>query len=235
MIKQSDLMTTRICDLKLNFTRSPIRKRIRKLYDELDKKGILFRPICYFADEWFVPEGDPVIGIPFYLATPQLTQLEKKLMGEAEGDTYAYFMKLLRHEAGHAVSYAYKLYRKKSYRSVFGPTTQLFSDLYKFNRRSKKFVLHLEDHYAQSHPDEDFAETFAVWLNTPVKKWRKDYQGWGSLKKLEFLNSLMTSLKNKRPILRGGEKMCKASSLKYTLWTYYMRRRSILEHHKKHP
>ena len=29
--------------------------------------------------------------------------------------------------------------------------------------------MHLDPWYAQSHPDEDFAETFAVWLTPEVQ------------------------------------------------------------------
>ena len=46
--------------------------------------------------------------------------------------------------------------------------------------------MHLEQWYAQSHPDEDFAETFAVWL-APDSHWRERYAGWPVLRKLEYV------------------------------------------------
>jgi len=226
-------MATRICDLRLKLNTSALHKRIQAFYAELAARDLRFKPPCYFADEWFVPEGDPVIGVPFYLANKNLQQLEKKLIGEVEGNSHAHFMKLLRHEAGHAFSYAYKLYRKPSYKKIFGPSSKMFLDFYKFNRKSKKFVIHLEDHYAQSHPDEDFAETFAVWLTHSQKIWEKKYKGWRALYKLRYIDQQMNTIKNKKPLVSQGEKMCQVSTLKYTLWTYYMRRRSFLAHHGK--
>lgn len=231
----SDLMTTRLCDLRVNLKKSHLWWFVLQLYDELKARGIRFRPSCYFADEWFVPEGDPVIGIPFYLATKPLMRLEKKMIGEVEGESPSYFMKLLRHEAGHALSYAYKLHKETGYKRLFGHSSTLFSDLYKFNRKSKQYVLHLKDHYAQSHPDEDFAESFAVWLTYPERVWRKKYHGWKAFKKLEYVHHLMKEIRGCPPLVKEGEKMCRVSKLKYTLWTYYMRRRALLEHHRKRP
>jgi len=224
-----DLLNLRPCDLKLNLKTNPLYKRIKQLYSELEQRHLFFRPPCYFADEWFVPEGDPVIGIPFYLATPQLIRIERAMIGEAEGDTNQYFMKLLRHETGHAISYAYKLYRKQSYRNTFGHSAKLFTESYKFNPRSKKHVLNLDDHYAQSHPDEDFAETFAVWLEHPPQYWTNRYRGWKALDKLFYMNTLMASIAGQKPLVKMGEKMCHVSTLKYTLWTYYTRRRALVQ------
>lgn len=229
----NDLMAVRICDLGLKLQKTHLWPHVLQLYRELYARRIRFLPVCYLADEWFVPEGDPVIGIPFYLANKTLMRLERKMIGEVEGESPGYFMKLLRHEAGHAISYAYRLYKKRAYKRVFGSPSELFLDFYKFNRRSKKHVIHLKDHYAQSHPDEDFAETFAVWLTYPEEKWRKKYKGWKALRKLEFVQSLMESIADRLPLVERGEKMCHVSTLKFTLWTYYMRRRSILEHHRR--
>lgn len=229
MSRLSDLMAQRICDLGLVLEKSRLYPRVIQLYKELAARNLPFRPPCYFADEWFVPEGDPVIGIPFYLATPDLVRLEKRMMGEVEGASYAYFMKLLRHEAGHAISYAYAIHRKRAYKRVFGPSSKLFTDIYTYYPHSKRHVIHLRDYYAQSHPDEDFAETFAVWLGHPRSTWRAKYHGWKALKKLEWIDARMTEIAGKKPIVKTGEKMCHVSTLKYTVWTYYMRRRSLIE------
>ena len=220
-------MSWRICDLGLNLKSSPLHSRVLDLYDALAARKLLFRPPCYFADEWFVPEDDPVIGIPFYLADKQLRQLERKEIGEVEGHTKPYFMKLLRHEAGHAISHAFKLHRLKEYRSVFGPSQKRFSDNYRYNPLSKNYVINLKDHYAQSHPDEDFAETFAVWLSQPEKKWLQFYKRWDALKKLKTVDRFMKAIKNKRPLIQTGEEMCHVSTLEYTLSTYYKRRRAL--------
>ena len=233
MRQLSELMAVRICDLGLSLRNSHLWPDVLQLYQELYAKKIRFAPTCYFADEWFVPEGDPVIGIPFYLANKQLMRLEKKMIGEVEGETPAYFMKLLRHEAGHAISYAFRLHRRRTYQRIFGPSKLLFNDIYDYNPRSRDHVINLKEHYAQSHPDEDFAETFAVWLSTPEKNWRNKYKGWPALTKLMYVRDLMKSIENRLPLVRSGEKMCHVNTLKYTLWTYYMRRRSLLTHHKE--
>src|SRR5262249_27280608 len=91
----------------------------------------------------------------------------------------------LRHEAGHAFNYAQRLYEPPEWRKVFGDYTQPYRDDYKPRPFSRKYVVHISGWYAQKHPDEDFAETFAVWL-TPPGDWRARYQGWGALKKLEY-------------------------------------------------
>ena len=42
-------------------------------------------------------------------------------------------------------------------------------------------------HYAQKHPDEDWAETFAVWLEGGP--WRRRYRDWQvALAKLEYVD-----------------------------------------------
>ena len=233
MDRFDDLLNRRICDLNLRLQDTPLQDRVDQLHGELLRRNLRFRPSCYFADEWFVPEGDTVIGIPFYLASKRLMRIEKTMMGEVEGETKEHCMRLLRHEAGHAISYAYKLFKKKSYVRVFGSTAKLFMDHYKFNPKSRRFVIHLGDHYAQSHPDEDFAETFAVWLSQPEDAWRKRYRTWPALRKLEYVKNLMAGIQGKRPLVRGGEKMCHVSTLRYTLWTYYMRRRSLVDSHPR--
>jgi len=230
MSKRIDHLGVRVCDLNLKLEKTPLHSRVLALYGELTARDLHFRPPCYFADEWFVPEGDPVIGVPFYLATKQLVRLERKEIGEVEGDTKSYFMKLLRHEAGHAISYAFKLHRRAIYRSVFGSSVKRFSDNYRFNPQSKNFVVNLKDHYAQSHPDEDFAETFAVWLAQPEHVWRKRYAGWNALGKLTTVAAMMNGITRTRPLVRTGEKMCRVSTLTYTLKTFYARRRRQTSH-----
>ena len=111
------------------------------------------------------------MAIPFYLAHPRLEQLERAQMLEVEGGTPEWCMKILRHEAGHAIDNAYKLRQRRRRQQLFGPSYMQYPDYYTPKPYSKSFVLHLDSWYAQSHPDEDFAETFAVWLN-PHSDWR---------------------------------------------------------------
>lgn len=231
MKNRLNLLSKRICDLKLDLTKSPLFSYVQELYDELAARKLIFRPPCYFADEWFVPEGDPVIGIPFFLANKKLMGLEKKLTGDVEGDTKNYFMKLLRHEAGHALCYAFKLNRLKKVQSVFGSSNKKFSETYRFNPRSKNYVINLKDYYAQSHPDEDFAETFAVWLSHSQEALEKKYKGWNATKKLVILSRLMKDIENKAPLIKTGKKMCHVTTLKYTLSTYYKRKCALQSQH----
>jgi hypothetical protein len=99
-------------------------------------------------------------------------------------------MRYLRHEAGHAYNYAYRLYDRADWRQTFGPYSRPYRDRYRANPFSREYVRHILGWYAQKHPDEDFAETFAVWL-TPDLDWRTEYRGWGALAKLEYMDRVM--------------------------------------------
>lgn len=223
-ISEEDLLSTRICDLPLKIEGTWLKECIAQLYKELEDKGIVFRPECYLADEWLTPEGETCVGIPFYLAHPVLTRLEKKIMVEAEGDTKEWCMKLLRHEAGHAVEYAYRFHKRPKWRRTFGPSSLEYADTYKFRPYSKNYVRHLDGYYAQYHPDEDFVETFAVWL-TPGFDWRALYQGWKALAKLEYVDELMAGIKGKPPLIKSKHKYWRLSSLQMTLRHYYNKKR----------
>jgi hypothetical protein len=223
-ISEEDLLAKRICDLPLKIEGTWVAECIAQLDKELEDNGIVFRPECYLADEWLTPEGETCIGIPFYLAHPVLTRLEKKIMIEAEGDTKEWCMKLLRHEAGHAIEYAYSFPKRPKWRRIFGPSRLEYADTYKFRPYSKNFVRHLDGYYAQYHPDEDFVETFAVWL-TPGLNWRELYKGWKALAKLEYVDELMTQIKGKAPTVKSKHKYWRLSSLQMTLRYYYNKKR----------
>ncbi len=224
-ISQDELLDTRICDLPIQIEGTWLEPRVHQLYDELKAKNILFRPRCYLADEWLTPEDEPIIGIPFYLAHPRLTVLETEMMLEAEGDDDEWCMKLLRHESGHALSYAYGLHYRRSWQRVFGLSSQKYDDTYRSRPYSKSYVRHLDNYYAQYHPDEDFCETFAVWL-TPDLDWREEYEGWKALDKLLFVDRLMKSIAGKKPVVSRGSQHWAASQIRSTLRRYYRRRRA---------
>ena len=155
---------------------------------------------CYLTDEWGCPSGEPVIGIPFYLADPKLARLEKE-MNDLEDERE--IMMYLRHEAGHAFNYAYELYRTPEWRDLFGPFRRPYRDDYRPVPFSRRFVRHIAGWYAQKHPDEDFAETFAVWL-TPRSRWRKRYKGWGALAKLRYVDRMARRLPRRRAAAPAG-------------------------------
>jgi hypothetical protein len=225
-ISEEELQKLRICDLPLSIKGTWLENCIQQLYIELEAKGLIFKPECYLADEWLTPHNEPVIGIPFYLAHPTLIKLEKKMMLEAEGSTQPWCMKLLRHETGHAISYAYRLHKKKRWRELFGPSSQEYPETYRVRPHSKSYVRHLGGHYAQYHPDEDFVETFAVWL-TPELDWETQYKGWPALRKLKYVDRIMSELKGKEPIMRKGRKYWQASTIKSTLIHFYKKKRHL--------
>ncbi|HHY86853.1 MAG TPA: hypothetical protein GYA07_15155 [Verrucomicrobia bacterium] len=228
-LSDDELLEKRISQLGLKLEGTEISGWIQQLYQELSERGLLFHPPCHIGDEWFVPVGVPAIFIPFFLVHDRLRRLERKMMLEVEGDTKEWFMKLIRHEAAHAYFYAYQLQRKGRWRRVFGkPSTEETPQFYRPRPYSRSYVVHLDDWYAQSHPDEDFAETFAVWL-TPGEDWRVRYAGWKALQKLEYVDQLMRSLAGKPPVHQPPYRVSDYDCLNVKLKTYYARKRKLYE------
>ncbi len=226
-LSDKELLATRLCDLPISIERSELAERIAQLFAELEVKGLSFRPDCYLGDEWFSPENVPAIAIPFYLAHPRLKALEETMMMEVEGGTPAWCQRLLRHECGHAIEHAYRLHNKKGRRELFGPRSADYDpDTYRPHPYSKSFVRHLPNWYAQAHPDEDWAETFAVWLD-PHTDWNRDYKGWKALAKLEFVDAVMRQVGRKPATVRDGKHEYELRSLRFTLDTFYKRRRRL--------
>jgi hypothetical protein len=190
---------------------------------ELENAGLRFRPHCWLADEWFSPDGIPGIAIPFYLSHPRLRRLERRMMREVEGGNTNWMMRILRHEAGHAIDTAFRLRRRKAWRQVFGPASRRYPTRYSPRPGSRRHVLHLGHWYAQSHPAEDFAETFAVWL-TPRSAWRRDYAGWPALAKLEYVDATMHELRGRRPPNQRRERIEPLAECRRTLREHYRRK-----------
>ena len=219
------LLDVRICDLGVTIEGTHLDRRITELNNELDVRGIGFRAHFWLSDEWFTPDGVPGVAIPFYLAHPRLTRLEMSQMLEVEGGTKAWAMRILRHEVGHAIDHAYQLQRKRRRQKLFGKSSMEYPEYYTPKPYSKSFVLHLDPWYAQSHPDEDFAETFAVWL-TPHSMWRKRYADWPTaLKKLEYMDELMRDTTKREPVETSRRVVDPVSRLKKTLRQHYRRKR----------
>ncbi len=221
-------MEETISRLGLEIQGTALEPLIARLYADLASKGLAFEPPCFLADEWFCPVSVPAIGIPFYLAHSRLRRLEKKMILEVEGGSTTEFMKLMRHETGHAYSYAYGLYRKPAWRRLFGSAATEYPDTYHPRPYSRSYVIHLENWYAQSHPDEDFAETFAVWL-TPGLSWHARYRGWKALEKLEFVDHLMKSLHGKPPSCLPPNDLRQFAGISIKLKTYFRRKMKLYE------
>ena len=227
-LSDDELLEKKISQLGLKLDGTELQPLIQQLYDELSQRGLVFHPPCHVGDEWFVPIGIPAIFIPFFLVHDRLRKLERKLILEVEGETPEWFMKLMRHEAAHAYSYAYQLYKKKKWQQTFGLASTEETEFYRPRPYSRSYVVHLDDWYAQSHPDEDFAETFAIWL-TPGLDWRERFQGWKALQKLEYLDELIRSLAGKLPVQLPEYRVADYDCLNIKLKTYYTRKRKLYE------
>ena len=186
--EREQLLGRRISDLGLAIAGTRVERLVRRLYAELAERGLAFRPPVYLSDQWGCPDGTPLIGVPFYLADERLERIEAEHAGAVEGDEEA--MRYLRHEAGHAVNYAFRLHAREEFTRVFGDYGRPYEEHYRADPLSRDHVRHILGWYAQKHPDEDFAETFAVWL-TPESDWREEYAGWGALRKLEWMDAVM--------------------------------------------
>ena len=223
-LSDREILSLRICDLPIAFEDSPFYSLQEKLYKELEKKNILFRPNIWISDDWFCPDGVTGFAVPFYLMHERLIEIERKMIGQVEGGDSAWFMKLLRHECGHAIDNAYFLKEDKKRAEVFGDHNIEYPESYTPKRFSKKYVRHLEDGYAQAHPEEDWAETFATWL-TPRSAWKKKYEDWQALDKLKYVDTKMKSLKAQRPNVICYQKVDELEVLDISLRTYYNRKR----------
>jgi hypothetical protein len=225
------LLDLRLNELGLTIDGSWLEPRLDELYRDLAARGLSFRPHFWLSAEWFTPDGVPGIAIPFYLAHPRLMKLERAQMLEVEGGTPEWCLQILRHEAGHAFDNAYALRRRRRRVRIFGRPTTEYPDFYLPKPYSKSFVLHLDSWYAQSHPDEDFAETFAVWL-APDSDWRVRYADWPALRKLEYMDELMAEIAGRPPIVASRRRVEPIERLRTTLRRHYARKREHygLEH-----
>ncbi len=217
------LLEVRMCDLGVSIPGTFLEPLIAKVNDELDRRGLV-RPHYWLSDEWFTPDGIPGVAIPFYLAHPRLARLELAQMLEVEGGDPEWCLMILRHEAGHAIDNAYQLRRRPTRRRLFGLPDTEYPEYYTPKPYSKSFVQHLDHWYAQSHPDEDFAETFAVWLD-PASMWSTRYSGWPAQRKLEYVDRMMHELAHTKPTVKSRREVDPLPRLRKTLAEHYRRKR----------
>ena len=222
-MSDDELLKVRLCDLNLSIEGSNVSPHIERVNRELDERG-LARPHYWLSDEWFTPDGVPGIAVPFYLVHPRLEKLELAQMLEVEGGDEEACLKILRHEAGHAIDNAYELRRRRIRRRLFGSPKVPYPEYYTPRPYSRSFVHHLDHWYAQSHPDEDFAETFAVCLN-PESKWLSRYGQWPVRRKLEYMDRLMRELGKTTPRVTSRRRVDPLSRLRKTLGQHYKKKR----------
>lgn len=225
-LPEPQLLQLRLKDLQVAIKGTWLEGCLEELHRELRKKGIRMKPHAWISDEWFSPDNTPGIAIPFYLTHPRLMRLERKKIIDVEGGSTEECMRILRHEAGHVMQHAYRLQRRRRWQELFGPSSTPYPKHYRPNSRSKRFVRHLRLWYAQSHPDEDFAETFAVWL-TPRANWRKRYAGWPALKKLEYVDALMAEIGGQKALLNRRFEVDPASRMTRTLAQHYKKKQAL--------
>ncbi|MGH7477741.1 MAG: putative zinc-binding metallopeptidase [Longimicrobiales bacterium] len=218
--ERRELLGRRIADLDLRIQGSRVEALVERLYAELESRGLVFRPPVYLSDEWGCPEGVPLIGVPFFLADDRLERLEREFAVtlEEEGEP----IRIMRHEAGHAFNYAYRLYDRPEWRQIFGPYSRPYRDQFRVDPFSREYVRHILGWYAQKHPDEDFAESFAVWL-TPDLDWRRRYAGWPALRKLEYVERVMTEVGSEQPRVAAAlvPEHLPVDAMNYTLEEHY--------------
>lgn len=224
-LPDEQLLDLRACDLGLTIEGTALETRVEALQAELVAKGLRFRPYVWLSSDWFTPDDATGFAIPFFLAHPRLVRLERNQMLEAEGGTHGWCMKLLRHETAHALDNAYGLRRRKIWRETFGRSSEPYRASYTPDPTSREYVLNLDYWYSQSHPLEDWAETFAVWLD-PRSAWRRRYAGWPALRKLETVDAMMRDLARETPILRTRHREETLAQLRDPLRELYARKRA---------
>jgi hypothetical protein len=211
-----------IRELGLTIAGSPLEPVVAEFRDELRRAGIRkVQPRFYLSTEWGVVEETIAIAIPFYLARPDLTALHAERVGHVEGTSAADILRYLRHEMGHVVNYAYRLFERADWVETFGPMDQPYREEFRLEPFSRRFVRHLPGWYAQKHPDEDWAETFAVWM-TPGLVWRSDYAEWPeALAKLQYCDRTMAALADVDPVVTADHTEEDVGELTATVEQFY--------------
>lgn len=213
--------STPIRNLNLTIEGTDLELILQEFEREREALGLKLRSHYYLSTEWGVPFGTVSIAIPFYLARRELRELHAEKVGDIEGAERADLLRYLRHELGHVVNYAYKLFEREDWLKQFGSITQPYRDDYRPEPFSPRFVRHLPGWYAQKHPDEDWAETFAVWM-TPGLDWKTEYQPWPvALGKLNYCDRIMGVLKGREPLVTITERDEDVGELTYSVEEYY--------------
>jgi Putative zinc-binding metallo-peptidase len=226
VLPDRELLQVRLKELHVSVAGTPLEDCLDDLNDELKAQRLNVKAHGWISDEWFSPDNTPGIAFPFYLAHPRLVRLERKMVGEVEGGGRRECMQILRHEAGHVIQHAFSLHRRHRWQELFGHSSEHYPEYYRPNPASKDYVQHLRRWYAQSHPDEDFAETFAVWL-TPRSNWQKRFADWPALQKLHYVDELMAEIADKKPTFTSRIEIDPINKLNKTLGEHYKKKLAL--------
>ena len=227
-LSDDDLLDVPLRNLDLRIEGSRLEPLLDRLASELERAGLArFRPYAWLSTGWFTPHGCTGFAIPFYTVHARLVALERRMLGHAEGGDATGCMRILRHEAGHALDNAYRLHRRTSWRESFGPFTTPYRSTYRPRCDRQHFVENIGHGYAQSHPGEDWAETFAVWL-APGSRWRSRYAGLPALRKLCYVNELVREIADRPPLVRTRERVDPLAEQRATLREHYARKSAQL-------
>jgi hypothetical protein len=225
-LSSKELLRVRFCDLPIRLAGTPVQHRAFIVFAELAERGIRVTPSIWLSEEWFNPDGTVGFAIPFYLAHPRLIRLERHLMLEAEGVTEREALRIIRHETGHAIDEAFQFYRRPEYAAVFGSPRRRYPTSYAVVPHSRRHVMHLNAWYAQSHPVEDFAETFATWLR-PKRLWRRQYRDWPAIHKLEAIDAWLTACRDRPPLVSNRAPEGELFDNERTLAEHYEEKRAF--------
>ncbi|MEZ5937068.1 MAG: putative zinc-binding metallopeptidase [Hyphomonadaceae bacterium] len=220
-----DLLRLPMSDLDLTVKDTWLETCLAQLNTEISARGLAVKAHAWISNEWFSPDNTPGISMPFYLAHPRLARLERRMVMEVEGGTRRECMRILRHESGHIIQHGFHLHRRRRWQNLFGPSSTPYPNYYRPDPKSRNFVRHLDKYYAQCHPDEDFAETFALWLTQSPSTWRRRYADWPALDKLEYVDELMKELAGEKPSLTERVEVDPIKELTETLGEHYSRKR----------
>ncbi|MEW6369197.1 MAG: putative zinc-binding metallopeptidase [Acidobacteriota bacterium] len=203
-----EILATPINKLGLKLKGTLIEEAARRVREDTARVGITqLNPSFYVSNSYGCMVGTTKIGVGFYDCNDLLQELNKEFRGFYHDP--ADILQILRHEVGHAFCYAYKLYRSKKFRNVFNVRGHFFNTYPehsgpKPNPWSADYVNPAGDFYAQKHPDEDFAETFSVFV-TPGLDWRQQFGGKpGALDKLAYVEKVVGDFGRKEPLVVNG-------------------------------
>jgi hypothetical protein len=206
--RKTELLSTRVCDLGLRTRGSLVGRCIDRAVEETRSFGIAFAPYFYLSDAYGCVQGTVNIGLGFWDADPLLREIyaDKVRRRRDEMD----IVLLIKHEIGHAFCYGHKLFQLPEFRNVFGIRGNFFAtypddNRYRYDPYSIDHVNPDGDHYAQKHPDDDFAETFATFLDRSGA-WKDRYRGrLGALRKIAYVGRLVRTFGAQEPSIAPGD------------------------------